>query len=429
MTYPDACKEACEAADPAGVRLRYADALGGHSVNAVRIIGSVLSDNDGMPKKYQNPALEVRRDCARPYYFIRVSVPRPTPKGFKKRRERQHIGFLDEMTKKQAMKDRAQILEAVNSHRLVLQSQIYFSEIVSRFQESRLPQFGAGTAARYESQIKNHLLPVFGAKKLCDIDKQMVEAWLVSKDKEGLSWWTREGLRGVMSSIFSAAVDWKLWSGDNPASGIRLGRKKEVREKRLLTAEQLQQILANVSDDTRLMILIALVAGLRISEICGLKWEDIDLNSNTLTVRRRWYRGDLDEPKTEASKRVRQIGQLSGEFRRKYRSGASQHQFIFLSDDGQSPNDERDVLRFELRPLLKRLKLYYPGFGWHAFRRQNVTWRQTVGGATPFEAQKGAGHTKLDMTMLYSLNDEVREREQVDAIMDKLTGIAGGMKQ
>ena len=32
-----------------------------------------------MPKKYQNPKLEVRRDVAQPYYFIRVSVPRIHP--------------------------------------------------------------------------------------------------------------------------------------------------------------------------------------------------------------------------------------------------------------------------------------------------------------------------------------------------------------
>jgi hypothetical protein len=64
------------------------------------------------------------------------------------------------------------------------------------------------------------------------------------------------------------------------------------------------------------------------------------------------------------------------------------------------PPDDRDLLRYEFRPDLKRLKLDYPGFGWHAFRRQNIAWRQQVGGATPLEAQKAAGHASLDMTYL-----------------------------
>ena len=76
-----------------------------------------------------------------------------------------------------------------------------------------------------------------------------------------------------------------------------------MREKRLLTAVQVQQILAAVSDSTRFMILIAMAIGLRISEVCGLQWKDIDFAAGTLTVARRWYRGDLDVPKTEASKR------------------------------------------------------------------------------------------------------------------------------
>lgn len=397
----------------------------------------VITENDWMPKKYSNARLEVRRDCARPYYFVRVPIPVATADGFKKRRTRQLIGFLDEMSHKEAMKQRGRILESANAGRFVLQSQISFRDLVTRYTEARIRQFGAAMQARYEGQIRLHILPVFGEKKLCDIDRQMVEAWLASKDK--LSWWSRQGLKGMLSAIFAAAIEWKLWTGDNPVVGVRIGRKKEVREKRLLTAEPLQAILAAVSDDTRFMILIALVAGLRISEVCGLQWRDIDFEAGTLTVQRRWYRGDLDEPKTEAAKRTRQIGPLAVEFRRKFGAGArgasdcetrglgGQHQFIFQLDG--VPVDERDILRYELRPILKRLKLYYPGFGWHAFRRQNVTWRQTVGGANPFEAQKAAGHTKLDMTMLYSLTDAERERGQVEAIMNKLIGKVEGKPQ
>ena len=198
-----------------------------------------------------------------------------------------------------------------------------------------------------------------------------------------------------------------------------------MREKRLLTAVQVQQILAAVSDSTRFMILIAMAIGLRISEVCGLQWRDIDFAAGTLTVARRWYRGDLDVPKTEASKRVRQLGPLVDDFRRRYPGPQARESYVFVGDDERTPPDERDILRYELRPVLRRLKLYYSGFGWHAFRRQNVTWRQTVGGATPIEAQKAAGHTSLDMTMLYTQTDAEREKQQVQAIMDQLTGLAG----
>ena len=92
---------------------------------------------------------------------------------------------------------------------------------------------------------------------------------------------------------------------------------------------------------------------------------------------------------------------LSGPHLR-YPGQQAKDKFIFVGEDGLMLPDDRDLLRYEFRPVLKRLKLYYPGFGWHAFRRQNITWRQQLGGATPLEAQKAAGHGSLDMTRTYA---------------------------
>jgi integrase len=376
-----------------------------------------------MPRKYQNPKLEVRRDVDRPYYFIRVSVPMITSAGTTTRtRERKILGFLDEISRRDAMHRRAEILEAVNAGRVILASQVRMRDLIVRYKEARLPMLGAGTAARYTSQIDRHVLPAFGERKLCDVDRAAIETWLAGKERDGLSWWFREGLRSVVSAIFTAAKDWQLWAADNPATGVRIGRKRLVREQKLLDADQIRTILAAVSDRTRFMILVALAIGLRISEVCGLQWRDIDLRAGTLTVRRRWYRGDLDEPKSEASKRVRELGPLAVEFRRRYPGPQARDRFVFIGDDGVTPPDERDILRYELRPILRRLGLYYPGFGWHAFRRQNVTWRQTKGGATPLEAQRAAGHGSVDVTMLYTITDAERDRAQVQAIMDELVG-------
>ena len=58
---------------------------------------------------------------------------------------------------------------------------------------------------------------------------------------------------------------------------------------------------------------------------------------------------------------------------------------------------------------------YYKGFGWHAFRRQNVTFR--------LEAMKQARHSSVDMTLLYTLTDAERERQPIDAMFADLKGI------
>jgi integrase len=112
------------------------------------------------------------------------------------------------------------------------------------------------------------------------------------------------GSEGVLSAIFTAAKDWRPWDGDNPTRGVRIGRKRLVREKRLLAVEELRALIAALAERPRFIVLIIFGLGLRISEVLGLRWKDIDFERKTATIRRRWYSGDLSEEretKSEAS--------------------------------------------------------------------------------------------------------------------------------
>src|SRR5262249_41388760 len=149
----------------------------------------------------------------------------------------------------------------------------------------RIPQLGVAAQSKYQSQISNHILPAFGELRMCDVDRPAVEAWLHAKELSGLSWGSRVDLKGVLSAIFTTAKGWKLWEGDNPTEGVRIGRKKLVREKRLLTAEQLGAILAAVGDREKFIILLLFGIGLRISEALGLKWGDVDFDAGRIFIR------------------------------------------------------------------------------------------------------------------------------------------------
>lgn len=399
-----------------------------HAQSVLAMIRNILGGED-MPKKYQSGKLETRKDVARPYYFVRATLVRFNKAGERKRVRQEHkLGFVDEISVKRAKELRAAVLETINAGRFVAQSQVLFKDATKRYVDVRLPQLGVATQAQYKSQIDNHLLPAFGDQKLSEIDRPAVEQFLTAK-AETLGWWSRNNLRSVLSAIFLAAKDWKMWEGESPTLKVRLGKKKFVREKRLLTVEQLRMLLAALPDRLRFIVLLQFGLGLRISETLGLRWRDFDLDKATVSIRRRWYRGDLSEEqenKTEASTADLRLGaSLISEIKLRHPGVHKRDEFLFLSDDGLLPPDDRDLLRFEFRPILVRLKLYYPGFGWHAFRRQNITWKQQVGGATLPEAQKAARHASLDMTYLYSLTDTERETTQQQAMFDYLIGDVG----
>jgi hypothetical protein len=103
-------------------------------------------------------------------------------------------------------------------------------------------------------------------------------------------------------------------------------------------------------------------------------------------VRRRWHRGDIDDPKTAASRRTRPIGPLATELavlaQDKPKDG-------FLWERNRTPLDDRDLQQHVLRPAARTVGCDFDGFRMHVFRRMNTSWRQEVG-ATPFGG-KSAG--------------------------------------
>lgn len=384
------------------------------------MIGTILTgfDPDVMPARYQNGKLEIRKDVKRPYYFVRITEPAISGGGVRfKRRVPKILGFVDQISKKQAMDLRAQVLERINSHRVLAQSHLIFKDVAQQFMDVRVPQLGPAVRERYPSQIRKHLLPAFGALRLSAIDRPMVEQFCNAKKAEGLAPWTVTGLKGVLSAIFTTAKSWKLFDGDNPCEGVRV-KKRCVREKRLLTGDQLIALLAALDVRERFIVQVLFGLGLRISECLGLRWSDLDLDAGIVAIRRRWYRGEIsdEETKSEAGTRSLQLGAfLTGEFKRRYPGPHKRDEFVFLEPGTLHPPDDRDLLREYFRPIVKRCGLYYEGFGFHVFRRQNITMRQQAG-ATPMEAMKAAGHGSVDMVLLYTQQDRERERGHVDAM-------------
>jgi hypothetical protein len=87
------------------------------------------------------------------------------------------LGFVDELTKKQAQQARAKVLELVNQGRILVTSQIKFGDVCRRFLEVRLPQLGVGAQSRYRSQIRNHIMPASGEMRIVDVaDRCAIEA-------------------------------------------------------------------------------------------------------------------------------------------------------------------------------------------------------------------------------------------------------------
>ena len=128
-----------------------------------------------------------------------------------------------------------------------------------------------------------------------------------------------------------------------------------------------------------------------------------------------------------AAERPLPLGYLAKEFRElrlqaeAERQKLGGHEYVFHKEDGK-PLDDRDVLRDIIRPAAERLDLYFEGFGWHSFRRQNITLMQEEG-ATTFEAMEQAGHTRSTMTSHYTVVALTRREQAVRRVQERLFGL------
>lgn len=332
------------------------------------------------------------------------------------------LGKIGEVSRDEAIQKKRDLLQTLNAGPVLVQAKLRFSTLIERYEELALPALAASTRAKYEQHIKNHVLPAFGELRLPEIDKTLVERWLIGKTK--LSHATRLDLRNLLAAVFTWAIDRHLWAGLNPAHGANVGRGGPVRPKVYIDADGMRRFLAAIEDTVildakraRLVAQIALVGGLRVSEIIALRREDIQ--GDAVLIQRAHVRGDLGDTKTPTSARRVGLASLAAELLALPTFGDG---YIFARRDTGELPDDRDMQNHIWRPAAERACIYHVGFGLHTLRRLSLSWAQEAG-AGAVEAMLRAGHRRVSTTALYTLPNAARERQIATGIMDKLRPI------
>ena len=146
-----------------------------------------------------------------------------------------------------------------------------------------------GTLETYRTHVKNHITPALGSIRLNKLTIHDVDRFLTSLDRDkGLATGTIALIYNILSGALSQAVDWG-WLPSNVAKKARV-RKPEAAHKAHLTTDQLRALydgaLADEDIDMAAMIALATYTGCRRGELAGLRWEDLDIERQTLTVKR-----------------------------------------------------------------------------------------------------------------------------------------------
>ncbi|WP_338630452.1 site-specific integrase [Clostridium baratii] len=145
----------------------------------------------------------------------------------------------------------------------------------------------ANTVLSYRTGLK-HFKPIFNLEmtKVRYIDIQECLDLLV---KQGYKYTTLCNYLQKIKYIFNVAINKYDLPIKNPTTKLTIEKEKNPSTKRALTNSELEELLdktTNIKYYT--VIFLASRCGLRIGEILGLTWADIDFNNSTLSINKQW---------------------------------------------------------------------------------------------------------------------------------------------
>lgn len=171
---------------------------------------------------------------------------------------------------------------------------VSFTEWVKRWQILKLRcRVKESTQQTYNLILRRYIIPIIGNIDLSEITPEKVVDMLTQLTNCGYSERTKGMVLYLLSSIMNAAVENDLIKR-NPCKKIGIVKSNRCRDQHVLTKEE--QMVLEEGDE--LSILIALYTGMRIGEICGLKWSDINWEANTISVNRTVQRVRQPDGKT-----------------------------------------------------------------------------------------------------------------------------------
>ncbi len=249
--------------------------------------------------------------------------------------------------------------------------------LISEWFNAMASRIKVSTAANYQMKARKHILPEFGTVECRDLSSADIYRFIQSKLSDGLSPRYVSDIIVLMKSAFRYGE--REYNIKNVLKSIVMPKKGKPEVKMLNDKEQkiLMKHSKAASDSTGLGVMLSLFTGLRIGELCGLKWEDVDLSKRILTVRKtiqsvQCFDGRaktkiiIAEPKSESSKRSIPIPECLIKKLHLARSEDS----IFVLSGNEKPIEPR-TLQYRFSKLLKNANL--PSVHFHSLRHAFAT--------------------------------------------------------
>lgn len=271
------------------------------------------------------------------------------------------------------------------------------------------------TYANYCMKAEKHILPEFGSVRYDKLTAKMLHGFIQNKLKNGLS---AKYVSDIVIVFKSMAKFIAITNGfRNPIENVMLP-KIEKKETHLFAENQQKQLCRHLmknQNTTSLSIMISLYTGLRIGEICALKWSDIDFEKSILTVKRTVQRIRsikkqrstqllIDSPKSKSSLRQIPIPEFLMNMLRAFRGNTNAY---ILS--GSEVITEPRTLQYRFKAILKKALL--PSINFHALRHMFAT-NCVASGFDVKTLSELLGHSSVETTLNRYVHSSIERKAE-----------------
>lgn len=174
-------------------------------------------------------------------------------------------------------------------------------------EDSVKPSVREQTYKTYESTVRLHIIPVIGKVALDKLTPQDVQRMMREAAKKDFTATHVAYCRTILRIALNKALKWGLVARN--VAALADPPKRQRYDAQYLTVDEARRFFKVVrSDRLEALYVVTTTLGLRKGEVCGLRWQDIDLDNGELTVRYQLQRvggkKQLVEPKIDRSRRT-----------------------------------------------------------------------------------------------------------------------------
>lgn len=280
-------------------------------------------------------------------------------------------------------------------------SRLLVSQVISMWLQSKKPYIKQSTYSHYVFITEKHIRSYFKNKRIAEINEPMIQAFSI-KLMQTLKPKTVRDILTVLGQILDYAAMQGLCN--RRTDKIKLPKDTMGTIKIFSSSEQQQFVmfLNRELDLQKLGVLICLYTGMRLGEICGLRWDDVDFANQMLKVRRTIQRVSnenggtsflIDTPKTQKSVRDIPIpGFLIG-YLKKYKCSNSSAYVL----TGTSQFTQPRTYQNRFKAYLRASKLP-EDFHFHTLRHTFAS-RAIELGFDPKTLSEILGHSNVNITL------------------------------